>query len=85
MKQTTYKCDRCCAPLGEDGAANVENTFTTQAKIAYKLRFLPRHMEKYTEPIVWDLCESCRESLDDWLEGKRCPVCEAKMDAEVEG
>ena len=70
MKEITYKCDRCCAPLRKDGAAIEENRFTTQARISYKLKFLPRIREKYTDPIVWDLCDSCREALDEWLDGK---------------
>lgn len=71
MKETTYKCDRCGAPLGEDGAAIDENRIMTQAKIFYKIKFLPMKREKYTEPIIYELCKSCRESLDEWLEGKQ--------------
>lgn len=71
MKAISYECDRCCAPLGEDGAAIDKNRITTQSKIIYKIKFLPRKREKYTPPIIWDLCESCREAFDEWLEGKR--------------
>ena len=70
MKETMYKCDRCCAPLGEDSAAIDENRLITQSKTSYKIKFLPKQREKYTPAITWDLCERCRESLDEWLEGK---------------
>ena len=70
MKKTTYACDRCNAPLGEDSAAIDENRLITQARITYKIKFIPKKKEKYTPAITWDLCEKCRESLDIWLEGK---------------
>lgn len=70
MKQIEYKCDRCGAALGEDSAALEENRLVTQSKTTYKIQFLPKKREKYSPAITWDLCESCRESLDRWLEGE---------------
>ena len=70
MKQIEYKCDRCGIALGEDSAALEENRLITQSKTIYKIQFLPKKREKFSLAITWDLCESCRESLDRWLEGE---------------
>ena len=70
MKKIEYKCDRCGAALGEDSAALEKNRLVTWSKTTYKIVFLPKEREKYSLAITWDLCECCRESLDEWMEGK---------------
>ena len=72
MKKTTYKCDRCGAELGEDCTALEQQRFSTHERIAYRLRFFGgKWKDRSGGLIVWELCTSCRESLDDWLEAKR--------------
>ena len=70
MKKIEYKCDRCGVELGEDSSAIEKNRLITQSKTTYKIKFLPKKRERYSLAIAWDLCESCREKQDEWLEGK---------------
>ena len=67
MKNTTYCCDRCGDMLKEDGAALERMRFCTQERITYKLNFFGKWKTEARAPVVYELCERCRESLDGWL------------------
>lgn len=68
MKRTTYKCDRCGAELGEESVALMQRRFATEHRYSYRLRFWKKWKTCEPEMISWELCESCRESLDRWIE-----------------
>ncbi len=67
MKKTTYKCDRCGASLGEHGEALRRTRFCTQTIEIYKFKFFSNWKSKDLNPIVYDLCEDCRNALDIWI------------------
>lgn len=67
MKYTKFLCDRCGKRLGEEGAALEKTRFCTQKLIFHRLKFFKDWKKDVREPVVYELCESCRESLDKWL------------------
>lgn len=67
MKTTTYKCDRCGAELGECGAAVERAKFVTQEIVLYRMRFFKNWKDDICQAVDYELCESCRESLERWL------------------
>lgn len=70
-KTTTYRCDRCGAQLGEDSAALERTRFCTQERIIHRFKFFRNWKGENREPVVYELCEGCRDSLDEWLMGIR--------------
>lgn len=68
MKSTSYKCDRCGACLGEDSAAIDRFRFGVHMRISYKLLCADKwRCPDGWKPIAYELCEKCRESLEEWL------------------
>ena len=67
MKTTTYKCDRCGAELGDCGAAVERSKFVTQELVFYRIRFFSNWKDDIRQAIDYELCESCRKSLERWL------------------
>ena len=67
MKTTSYKCDRCGAALGEDGEALEINRFCSHDRIIRRIKFISTEKVIPLNPIVYELCEPCRESLERWL------------------
>lgn len=67
MKQTLYRCDRCGAHLGEDGVALERNRFCTQQLIHYRFKFFKNWKSDNARPIVYELCEECRDRLEVWI------------------
>ena len=67
MKITSYKCDRCGAELGKCGAAVERSKFVTQEFVFYRIRFFSNWKDDIRQAIDYELCESCRESLERWL------------------
>lgn len=69
MTITTFKCDRCGAELGENSSALERQRLLTVENVHYSISFIKRwrHWER-EYPTKYELCESCRESLERWLE-----------------
>lgn len=69
MKKETYNCDRCGAELKE-GYSPSTLQFTTETQIRYRIRFFKEWKNDFPIAVCHDLCEKCRNSLDEWLEGE---------------
>lgn len=71
MKKEIYSCDRCGCELGED-SFNVSHyrQFATEEQVRLRLRFFGSWKTDSPIFISYDLCEKCRESLEEWLSGK---------------
>jgi hypothetical protein len=69
MKKETYSCDRCGAELCE-GYSPSTLQFATETQIRHRIRFFKKWKNDFPTTICHDLCEKCRNSLDEWLEGK---------------
>lgn len=70
MKKEVYNCDRCGVELCE-GYSPSTLQFATETQIRYRIRFFKEWKNDFPITICYDLCEKCRNSLDEWLEGKR--------------
>lgn len=71
MKKTIFKCDRCGAELGEESTALLRQRIATEERFSHRFKFFGKWKTSDPELIVWELCEACRESLDDWIESRR--------------
>ena len=67
MKTTSYKCDRCGAVLGENGESIIRTSFCTEDKIMHRIKLFNKWKTENPQPIVYELCYECRESLERWL------------------
>lgn len=66
MKKETYTCDRCGAEL-KDGYATTTKNFCTVSQFRYRIRCFKHWNTDSPIFISHDLCEKCRESLEEWL------------------
>lgn len=69
MKKEKFYCDRCGAELGEDGAALEKARFCTQERIIYRFKFFKNWKGENRQPVVYELCEKCRDDLAEWITG----------------
>ena len=71
MKKEIYSCDRCGCELETD-AFNTRGHrhFCIKVQARYSLRFFGSCRGDLPIFTSYDLCEKCRESLEEWLSGK---------------
>lgn len=71
MKKEIYSCDRCGCELGTEGFVVFgHRQVCTEEQIRRRLRFFRSWNTDSPSFISYDLCEKCRESLEEWLYGK---------------
>ena len=71
MKKEIYSCDRCGCELETDGF-NTRNyrQFAIEEQTRRRIHFYGSWMTGSPILITYDLCEKCRDSLEEWLSGK---------------